>query len=62
MEIIPAIDIRRGKCVRLYQGDFEQETVFHNDPVEVALKVRWTPLLGQDRGDIKIGSRYPEGV
>ncbi len=38
MEIIPAIDIRRGKCVRLYQGNFEQETVFHNDPVEVALK------------------------
>ena len=38
MEIIPAIDIRRGKCVRLYQGNFEQETVFHNDPVEIAVK------------------------
>lgn len=37
MEIIPAIDIRRGRCVRLYQGDFSRETVFHNDPLEVAL-------------------------
>ncbi len=24
--------------------------------------VRWTPFLGQDRGDMKIGSRYPQGV
>ena len=28
MEIIPAIDIRGGKCVRLYQGDYGMETVF----------------------------------
>ncbi|MEE8469708.1 MAG: 1-(5-phosphoribosyl)-5-[(5-phosphoribosylamino)methylideneamino]imidazole-4-carboxamide isomerase [Dehalococcoidia bacterium] len=39
MEIIPAIDIREGKCVRLYQGDYEKETVFSDDPVSVAL--RW---------------------
>jgi len=38
IEIIPAVDIRKGKCVRLYQGDYEQETVFYNDPVEVALE------------------------
>ena len=38
IEIIPAIDIRKGKCVRLYQGDYDQETVFYNDPVEVALE------------------------
>ncbi|MGM0369434.1 MAG: 1-(5-phosphoribosyl)-5-[(5-phosphoribosylamino)methylideneamino]imidazole-4-carboxamide isomerase [Bacillota bacterium] len=37
MEIIPAIDIKDGKCVRLYKGDFEQETVY-GDPVEMALK------------------------
>jgi phosphoribosylformimino-5-aminoimidazole carboxamide ribotide isomerase len=36
MEIIPAIDIRGGKCVRLYQGDYQQETVFSPDPVAVA--------------------------
>ena len=39
MEIIPAIDILGGRCVRLYQGDYEQETVFDDDPVAVA--VRW---------------------
>jgi len=42
IEIIPAIDIRHGKCVRLYQGDYEQETVFSDDPVEVALQ--WQSL------------------
>jgi phosphoribosylformimino-5-aminoimidazole carboxamide ribotide isomerase len=42
IEIIPAIDIRDGRCVRLYQGDFDQETVFSEDPVEVAL--HWQSL------------------
>ena len=36
MEIIPAIDLRQGKCVRLYQGDYGQETVFSEDPIAVA--------------------------
>ena len=39
MEIIPAIDIRDGKCVRLYQGDYDQETIFDEDPIDVAM--RW---------------------
>jgi len=39
MEIIPAIDLRNGKCVRLFQGDYEKETIFSDDPVSVAL--RW---------------------
>ena len=39
MEIIPAIDIRGGRCVRLDQGDYDRETVFADDPVEVAR--RW---------------------
>jgi len=39
MEIIPAIDLRNGKCVRLFQGDYGKETVFSDDPVSVAL--RW---------------------
>ncbi len=38
MEIIPAIDLKGGKCVRLYQGDYSKETIFSEDPVEVALK------------------------
>ncbi|HUT97061.1 MAG TPA: HisA/HisF-related TIM barrel protein, partial [Dehalococcoidales bacterium] len=35
---MPAIDIRGGRCVRLYQGDYERETVFSEDPVEAALQ------------------------
>ncbi len=37
MEIIPAIDLRDGRCVRLFQGDFDQETVFSDDPLATAL-------------------------
>ena len=37
MEVIPAIDLRAGQCVRLYQGDYQQETVYSDDPVSVAL-------------------------
>ena len=36
MQILPAIDIRGGQCVRLRQGDYEQETVFGDDPAEMA--------------------------
>jgi len=39
MEIIPAIDIRAGRCVRLDQGDYDRETVFADDPVRMAR--RW---------------------
>jgi len=39
MLIIPAIDIKDGKCVRLRQGDMDQETVFSDDPV--AMAARW---------------------
>jgi phosphoribosylformimino-5-aminoimidazole carboxamide ribotide isomerase len=38
VEIIPAIDIRGGKCVRLYQGDYRQQIVFDENPAAVALK------------------------
>ena len=42
MEIWPAIDLRDGKCVRLVQGDFDRQTVYADDPVDVAR--RWTEL------------------
>ncbi|MBI2836184.1 MAG: 1-(5-phosphoribosyl)-5-[(5-phosphoribosylamino)methylideneamino]imidazole-4-carboxamide isomerase [Chloroflexi bacterium] len=42
MEIIPAIDLKGGRCVRLYQGDYGRETVFSDDPLEVAL--RWQAM------------------
>ena len=38
MLVLPAIDIRNGKCVRLTQGDFQQEIVYSNFPEEQALK------------------------
>ena len=38
MEVIPAIDLRGGRVVRLYQGDFSQETVYSEDPAATALE------------------------
>lgn len=37
MEIIPSIDLKSGRCVRLYQGDYNRETVYSDDPVAVAM-------------------------
>lgn len=53
MEIIPAVDIRGGRCVRLYQGDYDQETVFDEDPVTAALTwysqgARWLHIVDLD--------------
>jgi phosphoribosylformimino-5-aminoimidazole carboxamide ribotide isomerase len=53
MEIIPAVDIRGGKCVRLYQGDYSRETVFDEDPVIAALTwysqgARWLHIIDLD--------------
>lgn len=42
MIIYPAIDIRGGRCVRLTEGRFDAETVFADDPTEMALK--WAGL------------------
>ena len=39
IQLIPAIDIIDGKCVRLSQGDYEQKKVYSEDPVEVALQL-----------------------
>jgi len=36
MLVIPAIDLRKGRCVRLYQGDPEKETVYGDNPVDIA--------------------------
>ena len=45
MEVIPAIDIRNGKCVRLVQGDYDRETVYGDDPAEMAR--RWVDAGAQ---------------
>ena len=41
-EVIPAIDLRGGKCVRLFQGDYDRETVYGEDPTAMAL--HWQQL------------------
>ena len=38
MLIIPAIDMRGGRCVRLFQGDYARETVYGDNPAEQAVK------------------------
>lgn len=42
MLVIPAIDLRDGRCVRLVQGEIGTETVYSDEPVEMAL--RWEAL------------------
>ena len=42
MQLVPAVDIRGGLCVRLYQGDYKQETIYSDNPLEVALN--WESL------------------
>ena len=39
IELIPAIDLTNGKCVRLRQGDYSQKTEYSTDPVNVALEL-----------------------
>jgi phosphoribosylformimino-5-aminoimidazole carboxamide ribotide isomerase len=46
VQILPAIDLRAGRCVRLRQGDYAQETVFSDDPAAVA---RVFAAAGADR-------------
>ncbi|BBA78806.1 1-(5-phosphoribosyl)-5-[(5-phosphoribosylamino) methylideneamino] imidazole-4-carboxamide isomerase [cyanobacterium endosymbiont of Rhopalodia gibberula] len=42
MDIIPAIDLLDGRCVRLYQGDYQQSQVYGENPVEIARQ--WADL------------------
>jgi phosphoribosylformimino-5-aminoimidazole carboxamide ribotide isomerase len=53
MIVLPAIDLREGRCVRLYQGDYRQTTVYSHDPVAVAQRwqeagARWLHLVDLD--------------
>lgn len=53
LELYPAIDLRGGRCVRLYQGDYDQETVYGDDPVAqarafVAEGARWLHVVDLD--------------
>jgi phosphoribosylformimino-5-aminoimidazole carboxamide ribotide isomerase len=53
MDLFPAIDLRDGRCVRLYQGDYAQETVYAGDPVAQAQAfaaegARWVHVVDLD--------------
>jgi phosphoribosylformimino-5-aminoimidazole carboxamide ribotide isomerase len=45
LEIVPAVDVQRGRAVRLFEGDPEQETVYFNTPLEAAR--HWADLGAQ---------------
>lgn len=45
MEIIPAIDLIDGRCVRLTEGDYARKTVYHEDPLEMAKSFEEAGLL-----------------
>ncbi len=53
IDLYPAIDLRGGRCVRLYQGDFDRETVYGDDPVAQAQAfadegARWIHVVDLD--------------
>lgn len=59
MKIIPAIDLKDGKCVRLLQGDFEKATEYSSDPVEIANQ--FAALAATDLHLVDLdGARYGE--
>ena len=49
IEIIPAIDIIDGKCVRLSQGDYDSKKVYNENPVDV-YKRQASILISADKG------------
>ena len=61
MEIIPAIDIIDGKCVRLTLGDYNKKTIYNEDPLEVAMqfedaglhRLHLVDLDGAKAGEVK---------
>jgi len=64
-QIYPAIDLRGGKCVRLFQGDYGQETVYADSPVEMAQSfvkagAKWIHMVDLDGA--KDGSRINDQV
>ena len=58
MIILPAIDIKNGKVVRLKQGDFNQETVYSDNPLEIAKqfeknKAKWLHIVDLDGASLE---------
>jgi len=65
MDILPAIDLRNGKCVRLLQGDYDRQIDYNDDPVDQAKRfeaqgARWLHVVDLDGA--KTGGRHNYGV
>ncbi len=61
MEILPAIDLRDGRVVRLSQGDYDRQTTYRDDPVEVAREfvaagARWIHMVDLDAARSGVGA------
>ena len=64
MELFPAIDLRGGRCVRLYQGDYGRETAYGTDPVGTALSfadagARWVHVVDLDAARTGVPENRP---
>ena len=64
MEFIPAIDLRDGRCVRLLRGDFDRETRYDFDPVELAVRyrdagARWLHVVDLDGANARRPQNLP---
>lgn len=64
MDLLPAIDLRGGSCVRLLEGDFDAETVYGDDPVGVAVGfaeagARWVHVVDLDAARTGEASNRP---
>ncbi len=65
MNVIPAIDLRNGRCIRLYQGKFERQTDYARDPVELAREydeIGFRYLHIVDLDGARIGQQQNESV
>lgn len=60
MIIIPAVDIKQGKCVRLLQGRMEETTLYSDDPVEMALK--WQDQGAQLIHVVDLDGAFAKGI
>ena len=61
MELFPAIDLRNGKCVRLHQGDYGQETIYGDDPVAQALAFADAGAIDTGRGLLNLSGAVAGG-
>ena len=58
MILLPAIDIRGGKAVRLEQGHFDQETVYSDDPLDAVARHGRLDLDVDAKGDLDTGAHH----